>query len=173
MWKEIDQEPAARKGSRGTYTTGETPVKVKGWDRLTKILTFNWMIIKHCLSPHYQDSSMLTVDCSWKSCKTQTLWRGGVEKPNSKRESKTKDHRGIWRLAHRATANMKHSPKPSHININAYTKGLFTSVSITWCNMSDFQKIITRQEKTQSEEQSNYQNRIWHRCWNYQTGNLK
>lgn len=64
------------------------------------------------------------------------------------------------------------------MNIKFHTKALFTSIPITWYIMSSFQirnnkacqKASQNSEKRQNKHKN--QTQLWHRFWNYQTGNL-
>ena len=47
--------------------------------------------------------------------------------------------------------NIKGSLTPSQINIKSHTKGIFTSVPITWYIMSSFQQKFTRSGKRQNK----------------------
>lgn len=76
-------------------------------------------------------------------------------KPKHNQGDKNKDARGIRTLAYIATANIKHSPTPSQIDIKPHTNSLLLSVPLTWYVMPDFQLKITRHvngKKKQSEE---------------------
>lgn len=92
-------------------------------------------------------------------------------------ETKAKTQRSLKSLASVAIAVIKYSPSPRKINITLHAKDLFTSVSIAWYN--GFQQNITSmlkaRKKHRRKRQSNHlsQIHICHRCWNYQTENLK
>ena len=53
-----------------------------------------------------------------------------------------------------AVANIKRSPNPSQVNIKPDTKGIFTSVPITWYTLSGFQQQqkITRHAKKKTRK---------------------
>ena len=128
----------------------------------------------HNCSPH-QQSSILFAGCGWKNCKTQILsqYLGEFGSDTRKQEE-------LESLVHTGTANTKHSTTSSQINIfiNPHSKGVFTSVSITWYNITSFQQKITsrvkREEETKqsSELDSSYdtaveiiRKRIWNNCY--------
>ena len=122
--------------------------------RSTKTLRYSHKTVEHCPSshtwpPHQQGSSVITVGYSWKSSKTQALFKKELlGKPKANRGDKNKDTKGNWSLLKpTATANIKSRKTSSQIYIKPHTKGLFTSVSITQFMISSFQPKFTRHAK--------------------------
>lgn len=161
-----------------SYTTGETLMDVtpqgaapiKEWNLIRFWRTLP--ILYHSTTPlglHYSNSELQLnlledINCIW----------GVLQEAYSQGEIKT---RGIWsiqkeHLLPRYTTNIKQSPIPSQIKINPYSKGsLYLNFYCTKRNYKAYQKA----RKISMKRQANHQNQIqrWHRCWCYQTRDLK
>ena len=84
------------------------------------------------LPPHHQGSSVIAVDCNWKSCRTQTLCRGIVREIQHQ-EGRKKDYvRGNWRpYPLHLLQILNTSWTFSQINIKPHTEDLLASAPIT------------------------------------------
>lgn len=84
-----------------------------------------------------------------------TLSEEILGKPTIKRRWKQGHYKRLKHLGPTVIANIEHSPSSNQIDRNPHTKGLFTSGSIPWYNISCFQqkiKSVPKGEEKQPEE---------------------